>query len=724
MPPKYRFFITVDNDTRQVFPLYGDKTSLVHTLEKEQQLYRTSLDGEFKFVKDDFDFIMSKPFDSIVNVTIERSVDFGKTYSQYFIGKFVRTDCTINEVDKILKVSITPVDGYENIMAGLDKEFDLISLAPAMQSVYLYKRPALQVYVTDTDVVTTFVGGTYFEQQSTGKYTSEEVEDFHFSLLRKITYINVNSSGTGTGGYEGHYFKVADNEYENIEKRVKIVVDSRDSVRVLGSSNGHIYDTVISTDGYIKTALDNLDYIIFTAPRSDDGKIFSYGSSEINTGLEYASIYARILTDSNSTAYETFEIPDDDIVTDNSNYKKCLSISGNIGDEIIMHTRLTSTPTEWGLYQPGLYYTKPSSIAHGHQYYPIGKSAWGSFSLWLPFINLNDALNENLDKKYMLKHAYTLAGCIKVLLAKVAPELTFDESALYSRFFYETYNPISHDKFGLFITPITNVTKGEYDQPAQRAIITLRNIFDMLKACYRCYWFVDRGRLRIEHVSFFRNGLNYLALADAGIDVSNIIEPKTEKPWTTAANSYYFDKLNIPEYLQFKWADSVTKPFDGYPIEVLSNFVEKGNVEEINVQKFSSDIDLMLLNPESFSKDNFALLAAVDYGDSYELPFTYLEVDNYKYALQNGLLSFMYLHVRYYTMDLPANRVKINNEEYIADNKHVKRNKLQQVKFPAGLSQINPMQLIRTKLGDGLADSISINLSSQIANVTLRYDNE
>ena len=56
--------------------------------------------------------------------------------------------------------------------------------------------------------------------------------------------------------------------------------------------------------------------------------------------------------------------------------------------------------------------------------------------------------------------------------------------------------------------------------------------------------------------------------------------------------------------------------------------------------------------------------------------------------------------------------------------KHLYKNKLQQVKFPAGLSQINPMQLIRTKLGDGLADSISINLSSQIANVTLRYDNE
>ena len=117
----------------------------------------------------------------------------------------------------------------------------------------------------------------------------------------------------------------------------------------------------------------------------------------------------------------------------------------------------------------------------------------------------------------------------------------------------------------------------------------------MLRDCFRCYWFVDRGRLRIEHVSFFRNGLNYLDLADAGLDVSNIIEPKTEKPWTTAANSYYFDKMNIPEYIQFKWADSVSKPFEGYPIEVISNYVEKGNVEEVNVSRFSSTAAIRLL---------------------------------------------------------------------------------------------------------------------------------
>lgn len=724
MIPKYRFFVNIDDDTRQVYPLYGDKASLVYTLEKEQQLYRTSLEGEFKFIKDDFDFILSKPFDSDINITIERSVDFGKTYSEYFQGKFTRTDCIINETDKILKTSITPIDGYENIISGLDKEFNLIELAPAMQPICMYKRAALQIYVTDTEVVTTFVGGTYFEQQSTGRYTNEDMKDFHFSLLRKIMYISVGSSGSGTGGYEGTYYKISDTEYENVEIRAKLVLNNDGSVHLLASSSGHIYDKTISTNGYIDTALDGKDYIIFTAPRISDGKVFTYGSSEINNGLEYAAIYGRILLDINNSSIPTYEIPLDDIVSSHNNYTRCLELSSNIGEKIIMYTKLTEQPTEWGLYQPGFYYVKPRTPAHGSQYYPIGRSAWANFSLWLPFINLDDLAGQNLTKQFTLKHAYTLAGCIKALLGKIAPELTFDETPLCSRFFYEPENPLSKDIFRLFITPMTNITKGEYDQPAQKAIITLRNIFDMLKACYKCYWFVDRGRLRIEHVSFFRNGLNYLALADSGIDVSNIIEPKTQLPWTTSANSYRFDKLNIPEYLQFKWADSVSKPFDGYPIEVHSNYVEKGNVEEVNVQKFSSDVDLMLLNPSSFSGDNFAILSAKLNAGSYELPFLNTTVEGYEYNLQNGLLSFVDLQPKYYTKDLPANKVTINGQEYIADKRDIKRSKLQEIKFPVGLSLLNPMQLIKTKIGEGLADKITINLHSQIAQATLRYDNE
>lgn len=737
MYSKYRFFITntSGNYLRQVFPLYGDKTSLIHTLEKEQQLYRTSLDGEFKFLKADFDFIMSMPFDSTIYITVERSVDFGKRYSTYFKGKFVRTDCVINEIDKILKVSITPVDGYENIISGLDKEFDLIELAPDMESIYLHKRPAIQVYIDGDSVLTSFIGGTYFEQSvSPVNVNNGEgniggvLTDMGFAFQKTLDTITLRATSQGlqdaTGVYVGFGSDSSDITNSKIgggdfKFRWYTAPGSEYDVQTVAEliyiPTGEIVGIIESEKfGSGQVFLPNTEYTL--TAKSSGGSVLYYWS------FTETYIYARLLLDEDYyDGKKTLDIPFEDIANNNMNYKKCVPVY--VQDHIYLSSVISQSPTEWGLYQPGQYFTKPS-ISLTEQLYPIGKSMWINASLWFTPILPDGSLMYSGGKKYLLKHAYTLAGCIKVLLAKVAPELTFDESSLYSRFFYETDNPISHDKFRLFIVPITNITKGEYDQPAQKALITLRNIFDMLKACYRCYWFIDRGRLRIEHVSFFRNGLNYLALADAGIDVSNIIEPKTEKPWTTAANSYHFDKLNIPEYMQFKWADSVSKPFAGYSIEIMSNYVEKGNVEEVNVQKFSSDVDLMLLNPESFSKDNFALLAAVSTDDAYELPFVNSEVMGYKYSLQNGLLSFIDLHEKYYKLDLPANKVKINGKGYVASNNHVKRSKIQEIKFPVGISQINPMQLIRTKLGDGLADSISINLSSQIANVTLRYDNE
>ena len=739
MIPKYRFFVNIDDDTRQVYPLYGDKASLVYTLEKEQQLYRTSLEGEFKFIKDDFDFILSKPFDSDINITIERSVDFGKTYSEYFQGKFTRTDCTINETDKILKTSITPIDGYENIIGGLDKEFNLIELAPAMQSLYLYKRPAIQIYITGENVLTTFVGGTYFEQEVTTVDDNAKLAEYGFSRQAYIKEATIEGSSDYSGVYvckteagpnmTRHEFfkKINDTRYQlefYIREQFSDVPWEGDLdgtkyyfkvAQLIDTQTGKVlykreYDT---SKEFFKP---NTRYSIISSANESDWLYFSYVA---------APVYARLLLDVDTYRdAPTQELMPDDIAPNNINYKRYARLDNNfLISNIAVSAILSDEPTEWGLYQPGKYYNKPYSI-YTKQFYPIGRSSWLNTSIWYSPGGLDELIEYGNRKKYALRHAYTLAGCIKVLLAKVAPELTFEESPLYSRFFYEQNNPISNDTFRLFITPVTNITKGEYDQPAQKAIITLRNIFDMLKACYKCYWFVDRGRLRIEHVSFFRNGLNYLALADSGIDVSNIIEPKTQLPWTTSANSYRFDKLNIPEYLQFKWADSVSKPFDGYPIEVHSNYVEKGNVEEVNVQKFSSDVDLMLLNPSSFSGDNFAILSAKLNAGSYELPFLNTTVEGYEYNLQNGLLSFVDLQPKYYTKDLPANKVTINGQEYIADKRDIKRSKLQEIKFPVGLSLLNPMQLIKTKIGEGLADKITINLHSQIAQATLRYDNE
>ena len=70
---------------------------------------------------------------------------------------------------------------------------------------------------------------------------------------------------------------------------------------------------------------------------------------------------------------------------------------------------------------------------------------------------------------------------------------------------------------------------------------------------------------------------------------------------------------------------------------------------------------------------------------------------------------------------MPAYHYRINNTDMIAYS--IKKLKTQNIRFPL-LYDINLNQLIRTTLGDGTIDKLSINLSSRSANATLKYDTE
>jgi hypothetical protein len=79
-----------------------------------------------------------------------------------------------------------------------------------------------------------------------------------------------------------------------------------------------------------------------------------------------------------------------------------------------------------------------------------------------------------------------------VLLNKVDPTIHWDKTAFYSEALFIPVNNsdtglsgsigLPNARFsGLYITPITNVKKTKYDQPAQRGDMTLKQIFDMLE---------------------------------------------------------------------------------------------------------------------------------------------------------------------------------------------------------------------------------------------------
>jgi hypothetical protein len=733
MTPKYRFFLQIGEDgTKQtVRPNYKDDLTLDYELETNQRFYRAKLSGKINFVRADYDIINDAPFDSEFFLYIEKSDDWGQTYNQYYKAKFMKTDCTFNDDDKLVTVKPETTDQYDDVLAGLEKEYNLIELAPQIEFLTIRKRPLIQIYVPGDSIVSCFLGGTNWEQDANATTDQNTlIQTYHFALCNILKEIQITSHGSPaviSGLYTGRMATGASaNNFE-----------------------GKLYPE-LNVNYYIYISQQRIDGLPFGAvaveirKQSDDTAMFRYTKATTSpfdtlefdltavegsgaTGTMHAdmksyNIYARYLCDVEKIDdLNTYPLPADDIVDNNRNYRRAI---GYAIDVAFISNNFSDTPTKWGLADSGKYFEPPYSI-YGQTFYPIARSTWRYASLWFGFYLMDWILEEKARKEYTLRDAFTLSSCINVLLKEFAPGITHEATPEYSQFLYNTNNPISGQSFKLLISQKSNIINGEYKTPAQKAPITLQQIMTMLRDIYKCYWYIEDGKFKIEQVSWFRNGGSYGYNPIIDYDLTQLENVRNGKKLAFATSEYSFDKVEMPERYQFEWMDDVTTPFEGLPIEITSKYVTAGKIEEINISNFTSDIDLMLLNPGAISADGFALFAAVtpSGGGQLELPFTRQTVENVEYYLQNGYLAFINIQPTYWVYDMPARNFKINNSQYYALG-GLERKKKQTLNFPAGTTDPNPMQLVKTYIGNGQVDKLSVNLCSRNIKATLKYDTE
>lgn len=732
MTPKYRFFLQIGEDgTKQtVRPNYKDDLTLDYELETNQRFYRAKLSGKINFVRADYDIINDAPFDSEFFLYIEKSDDWGQTYNQYYKAKFMKTDCTFNDDDKLVTVKPETTDQYDDVLAGLEKEYNLIELAPQIEFLTIRKRPLIQIYVPGDSIVSCFLGGTNWEQDANATTDQNAlIQTYHFALCNILKEIQITSHGSPaviSGLYTGRMATGASaNNFE-----------------------GKLYPE-LNVNYYIYISQQRIDGLPFGAvaveirKQSDDTAMFRYTKATTSpfdtlefdltavegsgaTGTMHAdmksyNIYARYLCDVEKIDdLNTYPLAADDIVDNNRNYRRSI---GYAIDVAFISNNFSDTPTEWGLADNGKYFAPPYSI-YGQTFYPIARSTWRYASLWFGFYLFDWILEEKARKAYTLRDAFTLSSCINVLLKEFAPGITHEATPEYSQFLYNTNNPISGQSFKLLISQKSNIINGEYQTPAQKAPVTLQQIMTMLRDIYKCYWYIEDGKFKIEQINWFRNGGSYGYNPIIDYDLTQLENVRNGKKLAFATSEYSFDKVEMPERYQFEWMDDVTTPFEGLPIEITSKYVTAGKIEEINISNFTSDIDLMLLNPGAISLDGFALFAAVmpSGGGQLELPFTRQTVDGVEYFLQNGYLSFINIQPTYWVYDMPARNFKINNIPNYAIG--IERKKKQTLNFPAGTTDPNPMQLVKTYIGNGQVDKLSVNLCSRNIKATLKYDTE
>lgn len=733
MTPKYRFFLQIGEDgTKQtVRPNYKDDLTLDYELETNQRFYRAKLSGKINFVRADYDIINDAPFDSEFFLYIEKSDDWGQTYNQYYKAKFMKTDCTFNDDDKLVTVQPETIDQYNDVLAGLEKEYNLIELAPQIEFLTIRKRPLIQIYVPGDSIVSCFLGGTNWEQDANATTDQNAlIQTYHFALCNILKEIQITSHGSPaviSGLYIGRMSTgVSPDEFMgdlypelNVNYYIHIAQKRVAGGLPIGLAGVEIRrrSDDVAMFRYTKIAQEPFDTLEFDLTAVEG----SGATGTMHADMKSYNIYARYLVDVDKIDdLDTYPLSSDDIVDNNRNYRRAI---GYAIDVAFISNNFSDTPTEWGLADSGKYFEPPYSI-YGQTFYPIARSTWRYASLWFGFYLMDWILEEKARKAYTLRDAFTLSSCINVLLKEFAPGITHEATPEYSQFLYNTNNPISGQSFKLLISQKSNIINGEYQTPAQKAPVTLQQIMTMLRDIYKCYWYIEGGKFKIEQINWFRNGGSYGYNPIIDYDLTQLENVRNGKKLAFATSEYSFDKVDMPERYQFEWMDDVTTPFEGLPIEITSKYVTAGKIEEINISNFTSDIDLMLLNPGVISSDGFALFAAVisSGGGQLELPFTRQTVDNVEYYLQNGYLAFINIQPTYWVYDMPARRFKINNMSNYAIG--IERKKKQTLNFPAGTTDPNPMQLVKTYVGNGQVDKLSVNLCSRNIKATLKYDTE
>lgn len=600
---------------RMCRPVYKDDLAVEYSQESGEQFFRPSLSGSLVFLRGDYDFISSQQFGTTFSIGIRSNT--GGEWSRVFAGQFHKTDGEFTPSDRRVETKVDTRDQYADILAGIEDEYDLAKLAPEMQKLVLQKRPQLQMYMADDEVLTCYLAGSTWEQEVAEPSTNDAVlkDTYFFDLNCELKEILLSGDGIpdGMAGlYVGRLQITATYEWEGTLRRD----GSPYRVRIFGQSGN--YGSV--TANYRVERESDGELLYTTSWQQADGEFdFTPATGSGMTATLHGDsasyfVYARYVLDVDAIGgYATNDLPSEDFVESTPHYRKGIGYGvGKDGTENIFYisAAMSDEPTGYAQADDGRYFAPPSAVAGG-KFYPLAQSTWRNASVWFLPPALDSEYERGGRADYLLRDTYTLASCINVLLRQFAPSVQHQPTQDCSQFLYGSGgNPIDGTSLRLLVTQKTNVTRGEYSQAAQKAPVTLRAILDMLKKTYKCYWYVEGGLLKIEQVQFFRNGGSYSGAAQVGTDLTRLLNVRNGKAWDFASDTYKFDKLEMPERYEFAWMDEVSDSFEGSPINVLSPFVSKGKKEEVTVSSFTSDIDFMMLNSGGISEEGFALFAA------------------------------------------------------------------------------------------------------------------
>lgn len=736
------FYLEYGTNRVQVTPYYK-KLEKKTAKEAGQEFYRTSLQGLIKFVGDDFQLIYNEPITTEFTFIIR--LFYRGSWSEYYRGTFTKVDCKFDLAKQIAEPKFKTDDAYAKILDKYKEEFDLIKLDVPTTPITCIKRPFIQIYCAGASAITNIHNGQSWETDTSSAIETEsDIKKYGFSNIGTFREIYVEAPGTPkvSGIYSRlEYIQEPNDEHVDLRyyrwykennltgnsQHVKCMIQA-----IWSYSYGLIQFGIYSEDDdklLFKIPDDSLDNVASSNAWMPKGNMTNFVFTATGNGSGFATvtkdflydIYGRVVHNKESVGAT---ITLDDFAISNVSYKRV----SNLPDDFIVKQSANSTliKTPYGVNDYGEYFTPQGlpTLLPTDKYLPIARSSWANTSIWLAYEKSKiDSVDTDYWQTYILRDAFNIGEAIKLILSQIGTTVSHDLDSTYSQFLYDPEFVLPNIPVHSYIyaTQKTNMIKGTYDQAAQTGKISLESIMNMLRDCFRCYWYIENNQLKIEHISYFLKGLTY-GTANVVEDLTTLLDQFNKKPILLGQEGIEYDVSDLTRKYVFSFADESFLPFSGANLEVNASYVQQDKIEDININNFSSDIDYMQISADSVSNDGFALLCPVSINSQLSIPtmdITFKENGRpYTLRIQNALASWAYL-IEFYMWDMPALNVT-SNVIISPQPRGLKECKTQEISIPF-IPGLVPYDKVRTNLNDARIEEISESLDTGILRIKLIY---
>lgn len=249
---------------------------------------------------------------------------------------------------------------------------------------------------------------------------------------------------------------------------------------------------------------------------------------------------------------------------------------------------------------------------------------------------------------------------------------------------------------------------------AWKAEWTFEKLMETLTILFNTAYSIENGVFRLEHISWFSR--------NSGLDLT---QPKYEK-WLRGSNKYTYDVGSIPQKEIFEFKESYkVAGFWNSEINYSSTCAigsNKDNTKNYTVDDLTTDVELCLNNPSSDSSvvedKGFVLIATRFYNGEYYI----LTESTTQGTRLNNTLSFPRLLRRYGLHNRPVNKGTIDGEmTTFLSTKPIKKG--DKISVPLCCDNVfNPLDTVKTGLGNGIVDSAVFDLQSETLELELLYD--